>query len=62
MGKNKEWDLSKHELLDRTYLVGMFIENSLSNHPLVKKNSKYYKKVDKMLKLVYEIYQDVGTK
>jgi cell fate (sporulation/competence/biofilm development) regulator YmcA (YheA/YmcA/DUF963 family) len=49
-----------HEAIDRTHMIGCIIEDNLLNHPVIQKHKKVKKKVNKVLKLFGEIYQNLG--
>ena len=60
--KNKLDNYSYHEALDRSYLFPSLVDRELSNHPVIKINKKLSKKVDKILTLMFEVYQEIGDK
>lgn len=50
-----------HEALDRTYIIMCLLDDILIDHPVFEKNKKLRKKINKVEKLLYEIYQITGN-
>jgi len=62
MKKDKNLDVFYyHEALDRAYITVNFIESVLAEHPVIRKNNKIRKKVNKALWLIRDVYQLVGN-
>lgn len=60
--KNKLDKYSYHEALDRSYLFASLVDRELSNHPVIKSDKKLSKKLDKIVTLMFEVYQEIGNK
>jgi len=50
-----------HEALDRTSFIMNIIDEGIYYHPVFKKNKKLRKKLDKSIKLLGEVYQEIGS-
>lgn len=60
----KNMELTKeqyHEALDRSYCVANIIDSMLLEHPVIKKDKKIRKKIEKAQKLILETYGDFGS-
>ena len=51
-----------HEAIDRIAVMQNNIEDNLRNHPLINKKKKYFKKIDKVQKILSELYHKIGQK
>jgi hypothetical protein len=62
MSKEKEKldQFHYHEALDRAYMVGGIVEEYLLGHPVVQKHRDVKRKVTKTLRLLAEVYLDIG--
>lgn len=49
---------SNHELLDRTHIIMESVADHICDHPAIQKAQK--KKAEKIVKLLWELYQDFG--
>lgn len=58
--KNKLDEFHYHEALDRTYLIGSMVNDTLTTHPVYKKHKKLKKKINKVEDLLAELYQEMG--
>ena len=57
--ENKLTKLHYHEALDRTFLAGKFVEDMLSEHPVYKQNPELNKKLDNVLEILADLYQEI---
>lgn len=58
--KSKLDEFHYHEALDRSYVVGEIIENTLATHPVIKKHKQLKTKIEKAQELIIEVYQELG--
>ena len=62
MSKDKIDNFHYHELLDRTNLIMMNVNDYLVEHPVCDKHKKIKKKLEKSRDLLWEVYQMVSEK
>jgi len=62
MSKREISDFHYHELLDRTHMVMMNINDYLVEHPVCDEHKKIRKKLENARDLLWEVYQIVGEK
>lgn len=55
-------EFSKHEALDRSAMILNIIDTHLLQHPVIKLDKELKEKVTKSAELLYEVYQELGSK
>ena len=55
-------EFSRHEALDRSSMILNIIDTHLLQHPVIKLDKELKEKVTKSAELLYEVYQELGSK
>ena len=50
-----------HEALDRAYIVNDIVNEHLLDHPVISTHKPLKKKVKKAVRLLAEVYQEIGN-
>jgi hypothetical protein len=65
MGNKNEELLTQahyHEIVDRLHVITCTIDDHLLQHPVAKLNKEVGKNIEKAVDLLYEAYQQAGSK
>ena len=53
-------EFSLHEALDRTWILCEIVDTTLHGHTVILGNPKFHQKVDAVLTILSELYQEIG--
>jgi hypothetical protein len=62
MAKKALGPLFYHEALDRTSIAAEMVETLLLDHPAIKSNPKWHKRVTRAADQLWTLYQEIGAK